>query len=135
MKVAIPLFNNRVSPRFEYAPALLLATIEAGKIIEKKELSLTNYDLFQRVALLKEFGVDTLICGGINNFFNRLLDWRKVQVISPISGDVEEVLSRFLQRNLYPPFTTSCPKRGHWRCRGGNRRRLGRGNPWTSKLR
>ena len=92
MKVAIPLFNNRVSPRFEYAPALLLATIKADKVIEKKELSLTNYDLFQRVALLKEFGVDTLICGGINNFINRLLDWRKVQVISPISGDAEEVL-------------------------------------------
>jgi hypothetical protein len=91
---------------------------------------LRDYDLFQRVALLKEFGLNTLRCGGIN----RLLDWRKVQVISPISGDVEEILSHFLQRNLYSPFTSSYPMRGYWRCRGGNRKRFGRNNHWTSKL-
>jgi predicted Fe-Mo cluster-binding NifX family protein len=32
MKIAIPLFNNRVSPRFEYAPTLLVATIKADKV-------------------------------------------------------------------------------------------------------
>ena len=124
MKIAIPLFNNRVSPRFEFAPALLLATVEGKKVLEKKELNLRGYNLFQRSVLLKEFGVDTLICGGINGFITRVLDWRNVRVISPISGDAEEVLKRFLQGTLGPPFTPFPPGRRYRRCQRGNRGRF-----------
>jgi len=118
MKVAIPLFNNRVSPRFEYAPALLLARVEDNRVVEKKELSLAEHDFFRRCALIKKLGVDTLICGGINGFTIRLLDWRNVQVVSPIAGDVEDVLQRFLQGKLdiaFPPF---CAGRGRRRYHG-----------------
>ena len=134
VKIAIPLFNNRVSPRFEFAPSLLLATVEANKVIEKKEVDLRDYNLFQRSALLQDLDVDTLICGGINNFITRLLDWRNVQVISPISGDAEEVLLRFLQNDLYSPFTPFCPPRGRRRCRNSTRGRFGRNKHWTSRL-
>jgi len=125
MKVAIPLFNNRVSPRFEFAPTLLLATVEDNKVLEKKEVNLRNYDIFQRSALLKELGVDTLICGIIKAFITRLLNWRNIQVISSISGDAEEVLQRFLQGNLGPSCIPFSPGRGHHRCHGRNRGRHG----------
>jgi predicted Fe-Mo cluster-binding NifX family protein len=121
MKIAIPLFQNRVSPRFEYAPTLLLASVENNKVVKEKEVSLTDYDLFRRCALIKELGVDTLICGGIDGFTIRLLDWRNVRVISPLSGDAEEVLKRFLQGTLGPPFTPFFPGRRHRRCQSGNR--------------
>ena len=68
MKIAIPLFNERVSPRFEFASRLLLATVEDRRVIEQEELMLKGYDLFQRSALLKELAVDILICGGIQCF-------------------------------------------------------------------
>ncbi len=44
MKVAIPIFGPRVSPRFDCAPSLLLFTVEDGKVVERgeeKELSAT----------------------------------------------------------------------------------------------
>ena len=36
MKIAIPLFYNRVSPRFDFAPTLLVATVEKNQIVEQK---------------------------------------------------------------------------------------------------
>jgi predicted Fe-Mo cluster-binding NifX family protein len=125
MKVAIPIFNNRVSPRFEYAPALLLASVEDNRVVEKKELSLAKHDFFRRCALIKELGVDTLICGGINAFTIRLLDWRNVQVVSPASGDVEDVLQHFLRGELDITFAPLCPARVRGRYHGGKERRFG----------
>ena len=122
MKLAIPLFNSRVSPRFEFAPALLLATTEDRQVLERKQVDLDGYDLFQRSALLKELGVDLLICGGIQGFITRSLGAGNIAVISPISGDVEDVLQRFLRGNLYPQF---CPGRGSRHCYGGNQGKLG----------
>ena len=104
MKIAIPLFNNRVSPRFEFAPTLLVATIENDTILDKKKLDLKGRDSLQRTALLRELGVDTLICGGIQGFVMRSLDWTRIQVVSSISGDAEEVIQSFLQGNLCPSF-------------------------------
>ncbi len=108
MKVAIPIFNNRVSPRFEYAPTLLLATVENNKALENKELSIKDYDVFRRCALIRELGVDTLICGGITGFISRLLDGKNVRIVSPISGEVEEVLECFLQGKLDIAFEPLC---------------------------
>jgi len=125
MKVAIPLYNDRVSPRFEYAPALLLANIERNRVVEKREFSLAEHDFFRRCALVKELGVDMLICGGINGFTIRLLDWRNVRVVSPIAGNVEEVLQRFLQGKLDISFPQFCSKGTRRRCRGGKRNGLG----------
>jgi len=125
MNVAIPFFNQRVSPRFEYAPALLLARVEDNKVVEKRELSLAKHDFFRRCALIKELGVDTLICGGINGFTIRLLDWRNVQVVSPIAGEVEEVLQRFLEGKLDLSFPQFCAGRRRRRYRGGKRRNFG----------
>jgi predicted Fe-Mo cluster-binding NifX family protein len=124
MKVAIPLFNSRVSPRFEFASALLLATTQDRQIRERRQIALDGYDLFQRSALLRELGVDLLICGGIQGFIARSLGSGNVAVISPISGEAEEVLQRFLRGNLYPQF---CPGRGSRHCYDGNQGRLGCG--------
>lgn len=121
MKVAIPLFNSRVSPRFEFASALLLATTEDRQIRERRQIALDGYDLFQRSALLRELGVDLLICGGIQGFIARSLGSGNIEVISPVSGDVEEVLQRFLQGTLSPQF---CPGRGSRQFHGGNQGRI-----------
>jgi len=116
MRIAIPLFNNRVSPRFDFASRLLLATVEGDAVIQKEELALQGYDLFQRSALLKELSVDTLICGGIQCFISRDLRFSNVEVISPIAGDAEEALEGFLHGTLNPLAAPFPPAPG---CRQG----------------
>ncbi len=102
MKVAIPLFNERVSPRFDFASRILLATVQDQRVVAKEELPLKGYDLFERSALLKELNVDILICGGIQCFVAKDLAYSNVQVISTIVGDAEEALKGYLRGALSP---------------------------------
>lgn len=116
MKIAIPLFNERVSPRFEFASRLLLATVEDNRVVDQEELPLKGYDLFQRSALLKELSVDTLICGGIQCFVAKDLAYSNVQVISAIVGDAKAALKGFLHGSLSPLVAQrfpnpDCPRR------------------------
>lgn len=105
MKIAIPVFQDRVSPRFEFAPKLLLATIQDARVVEKQELDLSafDYDLFQRSALLHKLGVEVFICGGLQDFVMRLLSAQKVRVVTSVYGDAEAALEQFLRGTLLTP--------------------------------
>jgi predicted Fe-Mo cluster-binding NifX family protein len=123
MKIAIPLFQNRVSPRFDFAPALMVATIENNQVVAREEISLKNYTLPQRSALLLDLAVTTLICGGIQGPITRSLGNKSIQVIAPVAGEATEVLECFLRGELHPPcFLLESPHR----CgrRWGNPRRM-----------
>jgi len=100
VKVAIPMFDSRVSPRFDFAAKILIATIESGKISERQEYALTNIHQIRRSSLLCELGVKVLICGGISSFYRRLIVNSRIRVIPMIQGEIEEVLSRFIDGSL-----------------------------------
>jgi predicted Fe-Mo cluster-binding NifX family protein len=100
MKIAIPVFNDRVSPRFEFAPHFLLFSVEGERVIARETCDSKEADLFQRVKLLQDYNIDVLICGGIHCFSRRLLDGNRVEVLSSVFGTVEEVLARYLQGDL-----------------------------------
>ena len=100
MKVAIPIFGPRVSPRFDYAPSLLLFTLEGGKVVESERLSLLAWDRMQRLQKLKEFGVQTVICGGIDGNSAQILTENRIRVIAWVAGEAEEALRCFLAGKL-----------------------------------
>ena len=100
MKVAIPMFNSRVSPRFDFAAKILIATIESGKISERQEYALTNIHQIKRSSLLCELGVKVLICGGISSFCHRLIIDNGIRVIPMIQGEIKEVLNDFIAGSL-----------------------------------
>jgi predicted Fe-Mo cluster-binding NifX family protein len=118
MKVAIPVFGPRVSPRFDCAPRLLLLTLQDGKIVERQELHLIPSGPWQRVEKLKELGVQALICGGIDVNSAQLLNNHQIQVIGWVAGEVEEALKYFLRGKLRPG-SALCPggARERRRCR------------------
>ena len=100
MKVAIPLFDSRVSPRFDFASKLLIAVVENKKVVERKEYPLANLHPIRRTALICEIGVNILICGGISSFSERLLIGNGIDVIPMVQGEVEEVINLFLNGKL-----------------------------------
>jgi len=130
MKVAIPLFHDRVSPRFDFAPTLMVATIENNQVVSEEKINLKDYNLIQRSNLLQQLGVDTLICGGVQDFLIPLLGNKNVRVITPVIGEAREVLQQFLKGNLHSPFAPFCPKLGcrRWRKRNQGRERRNRTN-------
>ena len=133
MKVAIPKFNSRVSPRFEFAAKVLIATVDGGKIMNREEYSLINLNPMRRSALLREQGVNVMICGGISVFFVRLLMGNGIEVIPMVSGEAEEVLNHFINGNLGVATTPISPMRRTGMHRGRRGICRGRKKTFTSK--
>ncbi len=118
MKLAIPTFGSRVSPRFDFAPRLLLCTLENGNIVNREEISLIPWSPWQRVEKLKEMRVKALICGAIDGNSAQALKDGRIRVISWVSGDVEEALSYYLRGELIPRLNVCPERRGKaWRAR------------------
>ena len=120
MKVAIPIFGPRVSPRFDCDPSLLLLTLENGEVIDRREISLTPLGLGQRVERLRELNIETLICGGIDGPSVQVLKAHQIQVTPWIAGEAEEAMKYYLRGEL-KAGSNLCPGSGRNRYRRGRR--------------
>ena len=100
MKVAIPRFQERVAPCFEYSATIAIFTIEDNVVVDQRDFSLQSRRDLDRVRLLRDQEVDTLICGGLQESFEDLVKARGIHVISWVAGEVEEILGRFLRGEL-----------------------------------
>jgi predicted Fe-Mo cluster-binding NifX family protein len=116
MRVAIPIFGPRVSPRFDCAPGLLLFSLEAGKVVGSEKFSLQAWDRLQRLQKLKDLGVQTLICGGIDGHSAQVLSDYRIRVIAWVAGEADEAMRCFLEGKLRSGVEL-CP-----RCRRGQTR-------------
>jgi predicted Fe-Mo cluster-binding NifX family protein len=115
MKVAIPIFGGRVSPRFDFAPRLLLFTVEEGEVVAREEVSLVPWNPWQRVEKLKELNVEALICGGIDGHSARLLAFNRIRVIAWVAGEAEEAMKCYLRGDLRPGAALGPVCRRRWR--------------------
>jgi predicted Fe-Mo cluster-binding NifX family protein len=102
MNVAVPLFGSRISPRFDFCEEILIVTIEEGRIIHRKTLSISSLPPHQRIAELCKLDVKALICGGINHMFCARLRSSGISVISDVMGEADEALNRYLAGQLQP---------------------------------
>ena len=100
MKIAIPMFNTRVSPRFDFASKILVATVDGRQVVDRETYSLINLNPIRRSSLLSDLGVNTIICGGISSFSQRLISANAIEVIPMVQGEAEEVLDLFIKGNL-----------------------------------
>jgi predicted Fe-Mo cluster-binding NifX family protein len=100
MKVAIPVWGDKISPVFDTATQLMIVDTGCESPV-RTSVSLEGDDLQRRCARMKELGVETLICGAISNPFRRRLRAENIEVIQGISGPKEEILQAYLKGNLY----------------------------------
>ena len=105
MKIAIPIWENRVSPLFDNAAHIMLAEGK-GNIIEKQEiLNVESLTLFQRIDLLQKLHVDVFVCGGITRPILENIRNKNIRTIPFVCGDVKELLHALLEgkdiKNLF----------------------------------
>ncbi len=100
MKVAVPIWQGRVSPVFDVAGQLLVADIANGTEVGRREYPLPSDEPWQRAGQLAELQVETLICGAISQVLEALLSEHGIKVYAHICGDVDEVLKAFLTGTL-----------------------------------
>lgn len=99
-KVAIPRSGESIAPCYDYAATVAIFTIENGAIVEQTDFRLTSRRVLDRVRLLRDQGVDTLICGGVQDRFEDMIRANGIRVLSWVSGDVEGLLQQYLRGEL-----------------------------------
>ena len=100
MKIAIPLFGARISPRFDHSKKFLLVEAENDTIIKRQELLIEGWTSLTVIRRLKELGVDALVCGGIDRFSAWQLNFNGIRIYPWVTGEVEKVLRCFLEGKL-----------------------------------
>ena len=126
MKIAIPYWNDRVSPVFDVAQNLMLVDVENKQEIRRTKTGLHDADAFNRTRHVLQFGADQVICGAISESLLVLLRSAGVGVYANVCGPVEEVLKAFLQGTLENSNFRLPGSDDRW---GRQRRRRGRKQP------
>jgi predicted Fe-Mo cluster-binding NifX family protein len=121
MRVAIPLWQGRVSPVFDEASRILLVDVSGKRVQQRREEQLLTRNPFQRAQLLPQIGVDLVICGMISQTQQTALASAGIRIIPHICGPMEEVIAAFLDGRLEdgPLLMPGCGKRRRLRARLG----------------
>ena len=77
-------------------------TICDGRIENQLDFPLRSQDPFDRVRLLRDQQVGTIICGGIQDLLENILQASGITVISWVSGSVDDLLDLFIRGQLVP---------------------------------
>ena len=103
MKIAIPVWGNRMSPVVDTSSRLRVVEVAGNQERGRSETELQTQDLSRRCIRIRNLGVNVLICGAITGHLVRLLRASGVEVIPGISGDPDEVLTAYLDGTLASP--------------------------------
>jgi predicted Fe-Mo cluster-binding NifX family protein len=100
VKIAVPLFGRRVSPRFDCAPIFLVVQLEPGGLPQRQHIVVTDWTARERVEQLQALAVNILICGGIDRWSAEALQASGIRIQSAVIGDVEEALAGWMRNEV-----------------------------------
>ena len=122
MKVALTVWEDKISPVFDVARTLLIAELENGEIVGRYYEPMFAEISSLLAEWLRELGVDVLVCGAISQVPAIILEAGGVRLLSFIGGNAEEVLTSFVKGE---PITEMYSLPGCGRCHGRQRVRAG----------
>ena len=101
MNIAIPVYGERVMPRFGCAREMIIVSVDdAANFLLKKRFALEAGDFLSLPGLLTAEQISLVICGGIHPRFQQFLAENKIQIIWGAVGDWRTVLQEYLDGNL-----------------------------------
>lgn len=136
-KVAIPIWNERVSPVLDTARRLLVVEFTNDQEVSRETLDIPQVNIPYRVSFFTDRGIDVLICGAISHQFEQMLSVSGIKPIPWFGGDVDEIITAYasgsLQNDNYRlPGCGQFNRRRRYR-RRGRRMGLGRGRHFEEK--
>lgn len=122
-RLAIPVFEGRVSPRLDCASRFLLldgasvgSAADGSGGLQVEELYLDCRAPHGMAHELRRLGVEVVICGGLSALYEQRLRSCGLTLISWVSGPVEEIIAAYRRGTL----------RSGQRCPQNRQRRRGR---------
>ena len=100
MRIAVPIWEDRISPVLDTASRLLIVEKEEQQGAIRSETPLEEQDIHRRCLRIKGLGIDTLICGAVSRCFLRMLMASGIQIIYGVSGNHEDVLAAYFDGTL-----------------------------------
>lgn len=100
MRVAIPVWENKISPVLDTASRLMVVEFDEEGPKSRFEIYMDERDLSRRCLRIQDLCVDTLICGAVTRHFSELLKASGIKLIQGISGQPEAVLNAYLDGTL-----------------------------------
>jgi len=128
--LAIPVLRSRVAPVLDWCSRIRIFPAEPSPEELARELILPHLEAAQRLKVLRDQGVEVLICGALSPALHYYAEELGFTVVSGVAGDVKEVVQSYWDNTLdhprfrLPGYRGGCGCRGRWR---GGRGALGPG--------
>jgi len=90
MKLAMPIYENRISTRFDFSLEMWIVEVERGKVVGQEKLPTANLNLAQRLEQGTSNGIDKVICSGIDSFCTDHLENNGIDVIHRGKEDLSQ---------------------------------------------
>ncbi len=119
VKIAVPLYKDRVSPHFGASSTFLLMETDGTTIRGETTWTLQGKGPMDIARRLTDLGVEKLICGGIPSHYKDWLIGKGITVVDNQKGRVREVVEavfqkkRTLVRMTVQPFNEEETEVGH----------------------
>ena len=95
MKVAITIWENRISPVFDSSRMLLIAEIKDAKVIDKKYMTFNPEMPSYLIDNLNRMDIAVLICGAVSEIPAKMIEAGGISLIPFVAGHADEVLASY----------------------------------------
>ena len=114
IKIAVTTDDNQnVFQHFGHCDTFTIFNVEKKELVSKSTLKNTGSGHSQTVELLKEMGVNVLICGGIGSAAMSMLMEEDILVIPGIQGDIEVAVASYLDGSSIASKEANCDHHDH----------------------
>ncbi|MGM0681980.1 MAG: NifB/NifX family molybdenum-iron cluster-binding protein [Thermodesulfobacteriota bacterium] len=100
MRIGVTVWGDIISPVFDAAGSLLVAELNAGRIVQKERISLFPGSPAHQIEKLRQAGIDVLICGAVSEVPANMIEGAGIRLISFITGRWDEVLQAYSRHRL-----------------------------------
>ena len=103
MKVAIPVWEDRVSSVLDFSQRLVVVELKSGGETSRAEIALSERNAFAKLVKLRELGIDVLICGAVSRPLASASAACGIRLLPYVTGRVDDVLNAYQAGQLDLP--------------------------------
>lgn len=96
MRIAITIWEDKISPVLDTASRLLIIDKDAKNESSRFKADLIEQDMSKRCSFIRDLDIDVLICGAVSRQLSGMLQASGINIISGISGPAEDVIEAYL---------------------------------------
>lgn len=98
-QIALTVWGARISPVYESASQIRVLSVPNDQVLWQTDMPLPPHPT-SRICVFRDHGVQVLICGAISGLQASMVRAWDIRLIPFITGQVQEVLTAFMQGNL-----------------------------------